>query len=132
MQLGHESSNSLKPTVDQQFINGMQLHARRGKTKDPRLMKLDFMIHGQSKVVCNLKKSILRAADCSSTVLITGESVTGKELITANTQFFVTRDQKLLDLSARIYEAFGITILRPTDLIIRIDELRREVEYAPQ
>ena len=29
----------------------------------------------------NLKKSILRAADCSSTVLITGESGTGKELI---------------------------------------------------
>lgn len=29
----------------------------------------------------NLKKSILRAADCSSTVLITGESGTGKELV---------------------------------------------------
>ena len=39
------------------------------------------MISGQSKVMRNLKKSILKAADCSSTVLITGESGTGKELI---------------------------------------------------
>jgi predicted nucleic acid-binding protein len=52
--------------------------------------------------------------------------------IAANIQFFVTRDQRLLDLSGAIYESFGITILRPTDLIIRVDELRREVEYAPQ
>jgi transcriptional regulator with GAF, ATPase, and Fis domain len=44
-------------------------------------MQLDLMIRGQSKVMRNLKKSILRAADCSSTVLITGESGTGKELI---------------------------------------------------
>ena len=39
------------------------------------------MIRGQSKVMRNLKKSILKAADCSSSVLITGESGTGKELI---------------------------------------------------
>ncbi|HEY4425157.1 MAG TPA: sigma-54 dependent transcriptional regulator [Pyrinomonadaceae bacterium] len=44
-------------------------------------MKLDLMIRGESKVMRNLKKSILRAADCSSTVLITGDSGTGKELI---------------------------------------------------
>jgi len=44
-------------------------------------MEVDFMIPSQSKVMRNLKKSILKAADCSSTVLITGESGTGKELI---------------------------------------------------
>lgn len=81
MQLGHESSNRLKPTGDQQLIDGAQLHGRRIENKDSRLMQLDLMIRGQSKVMRNLKKSILRAADCSSTVLITGESGTGKELI---------------------------------------------------
>ena len=81
MQLGHESSNRLQPTVDQQLIDGAQLHGRRTANEDSRLMQLDFMICGQSKVMCNLKKSILRAADCSSTVLISGESGTGKELI---------------------------------------------------
>jgi transcriptional regulator with GAF, ATPase, and Fis domain len=81
MQLGNERSNSLKPIVDQQLIDGVQLHGRRSKTKDSRLTKLDLMVRGQSKVVRSLKKSILRAADCSSTVLITGESGTGKELI---------------------------------------------------
>ena len=81
MQLGDESSNSLKPTVDQQLIDAVQLHARRTKNKDSRLTQLDHMIRGQSTVMRNLKKSILRAADCSSTVLISGESGTGKELI---------------------------------------------------
>ena len=81
MELGYESSNRLKPTVDQQLIEGAQLHRRRAENKDSRLMQLDLMILGQSKVMRNLKKSILRAADCSSSVLITGESGTGKELI---------------------------------------------------
>lgn len=80
MELGHESSNR-QPTVDQQLIEGAQLHGRRAENKDSRLMQLDLMIRGQSKVMRNLKKSILRAADCSSTVLISGESGTGKELI---------------------------------------------------
>jgi transcriptional regulator with GAF, ATPase, and Fis domain len=81
MPLGHESSNRLKRTVDQQLIDGVELHGRRTEHKDSRLMQLDLMIRGQSKVMRNLKKSILRAADCNSTVLITGESGTGKELI---------------------------------------------------
>lgn len=80
MQLGHQSSHNLKPTVDQQLIDGVPLGAR-SKARDSRLMKLDLMIRGESKVMRNLKKSIVRAADCSSTVLITGESGTGKELI---------------------------------------------------
>jgi transcriptional regulator with GAF, ATPase, and Fis domain len=81
MQLGHESLNRLQPTVDQQQLDEVQLHGQRTEKKDSRLMQLDLMIRGQSKVMRNLKKSILRAADCSSTVLITGESGTGKELI---------------------------------------------------
>ena len=81
MQLVHDSSNSLKPTVDKQLIDGVQLRAPRSKAKDSRLAKLDLTIRGESNVMRNLKKSILRAADCSSTVLITGESGTGKELI---------------------------------------------------
>jgi two-component system, NtrC family, response regulator PilR len=81
MQLGHESSNHLKPTIDPQLIDGVQLHGRRTENSDSRLMQLDLMICGQSKVMRNLKKSILRAADCNSTILISGESGTGKELI---------------------------------------------------
>lgn len=81
MQLGHESLNRLQPTVDQQQLDEVQLHGRRAEKKDSRLLQLDLIIRGQSKVMRNLKKSILRAADCSSTILITGESGTGKELI---------------------------------------------------
>jgi transcriptional regulator with GAF, ATPase, and Fis domain len=81
MQLGHEMSSRPQPNVDQQLIDGAQLHGRRSANKDSRLMQLDLMIRGQSKVMRNLKKSILRAADCNSTVLISGESGSGKELI---------------------------------------------------
>ena len=76
MQLGHESATRLKPTVDQPLIEGVQLHGQRNR--DSRVTQLDLVIHGQSKVMRNLKKSILRAADCGSTVLMSGESGTGK------------------------------------------------------
>jgi len=94
MQLGHESSNRLQPTVDQQQLDEVQLHGRRAERKDSRLLQLDLMIRGQSKVMRNLKKSILRAADCSSTVLITGESGTGKELIARSIHELGARQQE--------------------------------------
>jgi transcriptional regulator with GAF, ATPase, and Fis domain len=81
MEIGHQSSNLLKPTAHQQLIDRVQVRGGRSENKDSRLLQLDLMIRGQSKVMRNLKKSILKAADCSSTVLITGESGTGKELI---------------------------------------------------
>jgi transcriptional regulator with GAF, ATPase, and Fis domain len=81
MRLGHESFNRLGPTVDQQVADGIHLLGGKTKNKDSRLMQLDLTIRGESKVMRDLKKSVLKAADCSSTVLVTGESGTGKELI---------------------------------------------------
>ena len=52
------------------------------------------MIGGKSTVMRNLKKSILRAADCSSTVLITVESGTGKELIARSIHELGARQQE--------------------------------------
>lgn len=51
--------------------------------------------------------------------------------IAAGSKFFVTRDGALLDISDKVYEKFKVTIIRPSDLIIRLDELRRENEYQP-
>jgi len=51
--------------------------------------------------------------------------------IAAGMPFFVTRDQPILDKHDPILERFGTTIIRPSDLIIRLDELRRQVEYQP-
>lgn len=81
MQIGHESFNRLGPTVNQQITDGIHLLGGKIKNKDSRLMQLDLTIRGESKVMRHLKKSVLKAADCSATVLITGESGTGKELI---------------------------------------------------
>src|ERR1041385_5533227 len=94
MQIGHESSNPLKPTAHRQLIDRVQVHGRRTENKDSRLLQLDLMIRGQSKVMRNLKKSILKAADCSSTVLITGESGTGKGLIARSIHELGARQQE--------------------------------------
>lgn len=46
-------------------------------------------------------------------------------------RFFVTRDQKMLDLSEQIYSSFELRIMRPSNLISYIDELIKEEEYRP-
>lgn len=51
--------------------------------------------------------------------------------IAANAQFFITRDDGVLSKEEAIYIEFNLSILRPSDLIIRLDELRREVAYQP-
>jgi len=50
MQIGHESSNLLKPAAHQQLIDREQVHGRRTENKDSRLLQLDLMIGGQSRV----------------------------------------------------------------------------------
>ncbi|MGH9970904.1 MAG: sigma-54 interaction domain-containing protein [Pyrinomonadaceae bacterium] len=69
---------------------------RQIENTDLRLVELDGKLVGKSEVMRALKKSILTAASCSSTVLITGESGTGKELIA----------RLIHDLSARRSQPF--------------------------
>ena len=80
------------PSVQERTSNSLQLpRSRIGAEKllrpgdvgstDTRLAELDEKLIGESPIMQALKKSILTAASCSSTVLITGESGTGKELI---------------------------------------------------
>lgn len=52
-------------------------------------------------------------------------------VIASNAPFFITRDRGILDKEESIYEEFKLSILRPSDFIIRLDELRRESEYQP-
>lgn len=53
--------------------------------------------------------------------------------ICADAQYFITRDGDLLseNFSEKVYENFGLKILRPVDLIIHLDEIHRENEYQP-
>lgn len=51
--------------------------------------------------------------------------------IASNAQFFVTLNQNLLNIEDKVYKKSKILIISPTDLIIRLDELRRETEYQP-
>lgn len=64
---------------------------RQIENTDHRLVELDAKLVGKSEVMRVLKKSILTAASCNSTVLITGESGTGKELIARSIHDFSTR-----------------------------------------
>ena len=51
--------------------------------------------------------------------------------ISAGVQFFVTRDNGLLEKEQQIYDRFGVRIIRPADLVINQDQLMRETEYQP-
>ncbi len=51
--------------------------------------------------------------------------------IAADIPFFVTRDGFLLDQQDKIYETFGTSVIRPSDLILQQDELLRQAEYYP-
>lgn len=51
--------------------------------------------------------------------------------IASDSQVFVTLDSKLLELSSEIYEHFRVSIIRPNDLITKLDELRRKLDYQP-
>lgn len=49
----------------------------------------------------------------------------------AGFQFFITRDQRLLDRADKFYELCHISVVRPTTLINQLDTLRRESAYQP-
>jgi ribosomal protein S18 acetylase RimI-like enzyme/predicted nucleic acid-binding protein len=51
--------------------------------------------------------------------------------IASGTRFFVTRDSELLRMAEKIGQTFEVTLVRPADLIVQLDELRRGVEYEP-
>ncbi len=51
--------------------------------------------------------------------------------IASKAQFFVTRDKLLLKMADQAYDAFGLSIARPCDLVTRLDELIRQAEYQP-
>jgi len=51
--------------------------------------------------------------------------------IAGGARYFVTRDGGLLNLASPMEERYRISILDPTTLISRLDELRRGAEYEP-
>lgn len=55
------------------------------------------------------------------------------EAIVGEAQYFITRDELLLkeNISEEVFNRFGLKIMRPSDLVIHIDEIRREREYQP-
>ncbi len=51
--------------------------------------------------------------------------------ISSDIKFFITRDEKLLALNDVLYDKYGVSVLRPSDFVVRIDEMQKEDEYQP-
>lgn len=51
--------------------------------------------------------------------------------IAGDAEYMVTRDGGLLGIARQVEEQYGLAILHPTDLILRLDELRDESKYQP-
>lgn len=49
----------------------------------------------------------------------------------SDVQIFLTQNRRILDLADEVYEQFKLSILSPTDLVIKLDEVRRNTEYQP-
>ena len=95
MQLGQENSKCLSPTVGPQLRDQARRFGGGSREReDPRSSQLDLRIPGESPLMGSLKVSILRAADCNSTVLIVGESGTGKELVARSIHDFGPRQRE--------------------------------------
>ena len=52
--------------------------------------------------------------------------------ITANRDFFVTRDTNILAAADALQERYGLSVLQPHDVILRFDEIRRVDHYRPR
>lgn len=52
--------------------------------------------------------------------------------VSAGVDYFLTRDENLLNYSANIYDLTGLSVLRPCELISRIDGILREKDYQPK
>jgi GNAT superfamily N-acetyltransferase len=53
------------------------------------------------------------------------------QAIAADCLIFLTRDPKILALTDAVYENFSLAIITPTDLIIKLDDVRRDTHYQP-
>ena len=51
--------------------------------------------------------------------------------IASDCQVFVTRDTEILNLADQFYNKFTLEVISPTNLILKFDEIRRNVEYQP-
>lgn len=90
------------PSVEERAFDPLQMPRPRVRTvrtlrpvhierTDHPVADLDAKLTGESQAMQVLKRSIITAASCSSTVLITGESGTGKELIARSIHDLSTR-----------------------------------------
>ncbi|MEG4272740.1 MULTISPECIES: GNAT family N-acetyltransferase [unclassified Microcoleus] len=51
--------------------------------------------------------------------------------IASDSQVFVTRNIEILNLADEIYKKFTLEVISPTNLILKLDDIRRNVEYQP-
>jgi predicted GNAT family acetyltransferase len=53
------------------------------------------------------------------------------QAIAADYLIFLTRDPQILALADAVYENFSLTIMTPTYLIVKLDDVRRDTQYQP-
>jgi GNAT superfamily N-acetyltransferase len=71
--------------------------------------------------------------------LLVGQSITFDQgtinqlaiTIASDSPVFVTRNIKILNLADEIYKKFTLEVISPTNLILKFDDIRRNVEYQP-
>lgn len=81
--------------------------------------------------LCNEAFKIVSKIIPSSSVNDTSDQKQLSEAICSGFEYFITRDNNLLNHSYEILEACGITILRPSEFILELDEIYNTTSYQP-
>jgi GNAT superfamily N-acetyltransferase len=78
----------------------------------------------------SIKSSLLT----NENILITDVNIRqiSRTIASGKSTFIVTTDINLLDFSNQLRKEYGILIVSPTELIVKLDELRRDAAYRPE
>lgn len=141
---GHIESNSLRAdwledSIEICLVEEIYNEINRSNDKIIREKSRDcasqFRLLNTSKEKAEKLKKKLKELPSKSTKQLTlsdeSDIAQLSQAICSSAPYFATRDEDLLNISDEIFNKYGLRVIRPSDLIIRLDELRRESEYQP-
>lgn len=108
--------------IDRQDVEGMRRQRRSEAEQFPRLSATPSeydRAEGLIKPLFPNTKSVRDESDVRHLI----------RAVAAGAKVFVSRDEPVLDRADDVYKVCGLSVVRPAELIARVDELLREDEY---
>ncbi|MDZ4786735.1 MAG: GNAT family N-acetyltransferase [bacterium] len=111
-----------------------EIHSRKRDGEKLRLFADKFgRITCQSQLLESTFQSLKKLLTNGNEIKISDITIrqVARTIASDEANFVVTTNDELLSYADKVHDQHGIFIVSPTELIIRLDELRREIEYQP-